>query len=82
VEHRAPDMPAGHSKCNIARVLTELAVGGVARSRRERNALAFHLANVQTWRTLLDDMGSPGALRRGVLARERCDGPGRTYWKA
>lgn len=47
----------GYSKRNVARVLTELADGGVARSRRERNALAFQLANQQTWQTLLGDTG-------------------------
>lgn len=47
----------GYSKRNIARVLTDLADGDVARSRRERNAIAFQLANGQTWRMLLGDAG-------------------------
>ena len=43
----------GYSKRNVARVLTELAESGLARSRRSRNALAFQLGESQPWQALV-----------------------------
>lgn len=43
----------GYSKRNVSRVLTELAEGGLAQSRRWRNALAFQLGAMQPWQALV-----------------------------